>query len=128
VLYGEPFSLSNTSDPRVDFVFSRNKGVPIEAGTKYWLAIIDPSDAPSCATLATYDVRVTGLFGTRSEYSQYYGYFQEVNDVSIWGSKAAYAAAPRGDKKCLFLMVDDLEHVDQKIWFQPEPMCFTKTC
>ena len=110
------------SDPKASFAFGRSDiyGKKIGAGTKYWLAAIDPSEFPSYDRLHEYDVIVNGLFGTAG--------LQGVNGVSVWGSKAAHAAAPRGDKKCFFLITDDLDHLDQKLWFQPEPICFTKTC
>jgi len=99
--------------------FEKANGTAINAGTQYWVVVGSASN--SCEDLNYFIVRKAGsVASTGSTFT--------VNDVPIWADASSYQADPVGTIKYVFLVTDGTGVTGQKVWFQKDPIAFSKAC
>ncbi len=121
-LYRAAFASVSTggSGPRATVSFQKFDGSSISAGRQYWVGVVDSSATLTCNQLFAYSVRASGTFGSTVS-------SQSVS-FDIWASQSDFDLAPVGSQKCFALITDGAGVEGTRTWFQPQQVCFQKTC
>ena len=109
--------VTGVSDNTASIRFKKTTGGGPSVPVKYWIVVADVV-TPDCDDLGIYFVRKQGWWS---------GGELEV-DVPVWPDEAACVDAPEGDYKKMFIITGGKDFETGKIWFQKEPILFTRAC
>jgi hypothetical protein len=102
----------------LEFVKTDGGGPVVDAS--YWVVVGEALE-PSCVDLAAFVTRAEGTWTAGLAPLAVAG-------VPVWPDAAAFAAAPEGDTRRLFVITGGSDGPTARTWFQRQALEFTKVC